>query len=257
MPLSELIINYYQAILLLTDEDDILHSLPYPIFEEFYPVMNGLIEILNNEKQELTEEILTETDSDMLLLYKNELKILEFKIQVCKKRLEMAREVDKEEEQGFSNTDKVKLVFAKTTSNRVYFIEDLKHIDRSEYGDVLGALSRLEDGNSLGNSEQGKHLSESKLLRGIKEAKQFQIRILYKKLAPGIIYVMQVLQKKTDMDNGIRNDMATRNNNTSVEYKFLLDRVHDEQFLQNLIEENEIILSEINSILNSSKKEVR
>ena len=48
--------NYFNAILELNDETDIINSLPEPEYENFFPIVNGLIERLNEKIKDLEEE---------------------------------------------------------------------------------------------------------------------------------------------------------------------------------------------------------
>ena len=48
--------NYFNAILELNDESDIINSLPEPEYENFFPIVNGLIERLNEKIKVLEEE---------------------------------------------------------------------------------------------------------------------------------------------------------------------------------------------------------
>ena len=48
--------NYFNAILELNDETDIINSLPEPEYENFFPIVNGLIERLNEKIKVLEEE---------------------------------------------------------------------------------------------------------------------------------------------------------------------------------------------------------
>lgn len=76
--------SFYESILLLQDEQDILESLPSPEYQSFFPLMEGLISKLVEECREFQS---LGDDSDIL----DEVESLKKKINICRSRLEIVK----------------------------------------------------------------------------------------------------------------------------------------------------------------------
>ena len=78
--IEELRNQYYEAIKALQNENDILSALPKPDYKNFFPIMTGMIKILEQEEKEIKELLLKENPSDELYQYiKEDLEICTFK----------------------------------------------------------------------------------------------------------------------------------------------------------------------------------
>lgn len=76
--------SFYESILLLQDEQDIIESLPAPDFQSFFPLMEGLISKLVAECKEFQS-----LGDDPYVL--EEVELLKKKIDICKNRVESAK----------------------------------------------------------------------------------------------------------------------------------------------------------------------
>ena len=55
--IEKLVEKYYEAIMLLQEEKDIIESLPTPEYKTFFSIINGLIEYIDKEMIEKQQEI--------------------------------------------------------------------------------------------------------------------------------------------------------------------------------------------------------
>ena len=71
--------QYFKVIEGLTEFDDIKKALPEDDYVNFFSLMEGIIERIDNSVKELEKEIAIEQDKEMLLEYKLEIELFGLK----------------------------------------------------------------------------------------------------------------------------------------------------------------------------------
>lgn len=226
--------QYVQALLKLVYEDDIEKMMPAPEYESFFPIMYELMKELVKMKQELEDELLLESDYEMQKYIQDELKLVEFKYNLCQKLLKEAERVKGGEVDAGKVNDKG-LIFASTLGQSIYFEKDLKDISEEYYDMVDESLRKLESGFQEVNEQKGKSLKNNGKLAGIHEIKPFKVRIFYKNLAPDMVYVLMVKMKKSDNDLLDREEVIIRNKQTLSEYQRLKQLIKNPELRDELV----------------------
>lgn len=241
--------SYYSSIVLLQDEKDILEALPSPEFQNFFPLMEGVISKLVAECREFES---LGNDADVL----EEVDSLKTKIELCKKRVEsVTKQLKDESIESQAAQSKRHLIFAKTTFGSTFLQRDLKDIPREYYDKVQATLETLEYGDLGSNTEKVRQLSNNKKLFGLYEIKEFKIRLIYRVLSGDMVYVMQTRMKKDNNSMIDQKELISRNKNTNDEFNELKTRVQNPDDRELLIMEHEAIKGDILKELSTSKKE--
>lgn len=240
---------FYESILLLQDEKDIMDALPAPEFQSFFPLMEGLISKLVTECKEFQS---LGNDLDVL----EEVELLKKKIDICKNRVELVKkQVSEDSLESQAACSKRHLIFAKTTFGSTFLQKDLKDIPKEYYDKVLATLETLESGDFNSNTEKVRQLTNNKKLFGLYEIKEFKIRLVYRVLDGDMVYVMQTRMKKDDNSSLDQKDLINRNRNTNDEFKMLQERVQNPHERDLLIMEHENIRNEIFDELEAGKRD--
>ncbi len=241
--------SFYESILLLQDEQDIMESLPAPEFQSFFPLMEGLISKLVEECMEFQS---LGDEPDIL----EEVELLKKKIDICKNRVEsVKRQVLEDSIKNQASCSKRHLIFAKTTFGSTFLQRDLKDIPNEYYDKVLAALETLEFGDFSSNTEKVRQLTNNKKLFGLYEIKEFKIRLIYRVLDGDMVYVLQTRMKKDDNSSLDQRDLINRSRNTSDEFKVLKESVQDPYKRDLLIMEHDSIRNDIVSELEAGKRD--
>ncbi len=256
-----LIDNYYKAIILIHDERIIRDNLPIPTYQNFFPIMNALIERLEHEKQLIISSLENSEDEELRDYAEAEIAVLEMKIETCKKIKEEAIEEEKEDEQEEKELEedaqKVShkhIIFATTSGGNIYFEEDLKDIPAEFYDKVLECLEDIENNVPEDNTEKGRSFSSiNENLCGFKERKRFKIRVLYRHLTPDTAFVVLVKTKKSDFERQDSNQLSNRVKKVRKEFKKLQEAMKDELTKQEIIEKNKKIMERIRQKLTKSE----
>ena len=253
--IEELRNQYYEAIKALQNENDILSALPKPDYKNFFPIMTGMIKILEQEEKEIKELLLKENPSDELYQYiKEDLEICTFKKNICKKLYEEAQEQEQIENAAEQKSHK-HLFFATTDAGNIYFEKDLKDIPEEYYDVILTCLKRIEFGYKEENNEKAKPLNTvNSKLAGMHEIKEYQTRIIYKILAPDIAYVMLVRIKKDNNESLDRETIIERKKQTDKQFKKLKKDIKNEDSKKKLVEQQQKIKEKIISILINNRR---
>ena len=98
--------QYYESIKLLQDEQDILNALPQPEYENFFQLISGIIKMLESELKENQQELENELDPEMKEYIQDEIKLIQFKINVCSNLLQKGLEDEKIEEEALATLKK-------------------------------------------------------------------------------------------------------------------------------------------------------
>lgn len=240
--------SFYESILLLQDEQDIIESLPAPDFQSFFPLMEGLISKLVAECKEFQS-----LGDDPYVL--EEVELLKKKIDICKNRVESAKkQVEEDSIESQANCSKRHLIFAKTTFGSTFLQKDLKDIPVEYYDKVLSALEMLEFGDFSFNTEKVRQLTNNKKLFGLYEIKEFKVRLIYRVLDGDMVYVLQTRMKKDDNSSLDQRDLINRSRSTNDEFKILKEKVQDSKERNLLIIEHNGIRDEILSELETGKR---
>lgn len=259
--MDPLIESYYQSIILLHDKEKILKELLEPEYDNFYTVMNSLIERLQLEKEKLLNEKDKFTEEEYHELIIPEIQSLEEKINLCKSKIEKEKEeeLEIEELEELSKTELHKdLIFATTRKGNICIEEDLKDIQPEFYERIFKCLARIEDNNYEGNLEKERLFSSTnKKLRGVYEKKEYQVRVLYKHLTPDTAFVLLIKTKKSNNDKQDKKEAELRNELVTEEYNFLKKDMKDEELKKQIIEQNKIIKQRIFKLLGKTKGEAK
>lgn len=247
--------QYYEAIQLLQDEEDIKNALPQPEFTSFFQIMYGLIEKLTLVEKDLIEELnnIDSKEKEMLEYMKEELELNNFKKSLCERLIKEAKKEEQEEEIAEKGSRK-NLIFATTSSGKVYLEEDLKDIPEEYYIDIIECLESLKNGFTESNEVKGKSLKNNARLKGLHEIKQFKIRIGYKNLTPNLTFIILAKTKKSDNSSLDRNDLINRNSKVTVEFQQLNELIKDENKQAELIIKNQEIENKLMEYLNKNKR---
>lgn len=237
--IEELRKQYYEAIKLLNNKQDIINTLPNTDYENFYPIIRGLISLIEKSILEAKEELeaLSPTDIEMQEYIQEELDLLQYKKDLCLTLLQEAEE-KKETEISAEQHPQKNLIFATISSGNICLERDLKDLPEEYYDSVGESLKKLEEGYQETNTEKGKSLKNNAKLANIHEIKPFKVRIFYKNLSPDTVYVMLVRMKKGNNDLLDREEAIIRNKNTLQEFNKIKQDIKDPQLKEIIIEEN-------------------
>lgn len=241
--------NFYRAISLLQDENDIYSALPSPEYQTFFPLMEGIISTLEEEYRDYQS---LGDDSEVSEV----LESIERKISICKSKVEEIKKQSFDDSvDNLARYPKRHLIYAKTAFNGTCLERDLKDIPSEYYGSILSTLDTLEHGEEIGgNIEKVKRLTQNKELFGLYEIKEFKIRLIYRIISENLVYVMQVRMKKDDNSVRDRRELAIRKKNTENEYMVLKKETLDPIKRETLIMEHDDINRGIRELLDSSKR---
>lgn len=246
--------QYYESVRLLQDEQDILNALPQPEYENFFPLIRGVIKKLENELKENQEELASELDPKMKEYIQDEIDIIQFKINVCINLLQKGLEDEKIEEEALS-TPKKNIIFATTESGNICIENDMKTIPEEFYTSVERLLLRLQEGVVEDNGQKAKSFTTiDKKMVGIHEIKEFKIRLFYKNLSPDTVYVLMVRMKKSDNDRLDREEIINRTSQRNKQYERLKKEVKDPMKKEELIQEHKKTLDRLLGNIKHNKR---
>ena len=248
---SELLMQYYQAIMLLQNKEDIINALPNTDYSCFDYIMNGLIELLNKDVEKTTNLLNHEFDPEMKEYMQDEINTLLFKKQECERLIEKANQIKENEELTTTVTNR-NIIFATTFSGKIYLKEDLKDIAEEYYQDIYECLNKIENEKDLSSIE--KPLTNNAKMSKIRELKPFQVRVCYKMLAPDLVYIIIAKTKKSDNDRIDRERIIERNRKTKKEFEHLTEAIKNPLTKQQLIDENKLIKDDIIDYINAHKR---
>lgn len=248
--------DYFNAIMELNDESDIINALPMPEYESFFPIINGLIKKLDEKADMLNAEIKElNNDDDLILLAKEEFESIKFKKNVCLSLLEKANNICLIEESD-KKCAKKQLTFAQTGFGNIRFERDLKDIPEEYYGTIFEMLQSLESGITEENKSKARLFVSSSKLSYIHEIKEFKVRITYRIISENTLYIMLVKMKKSDNDKLDREEIVNRKKSTQKDYDRVERIVSDSKEKEKLFEINEEIKNRIYNNLNTNRRDL-
>lgn len=236
--------QYYESIKLLQDEQDILNALPQPEYENFFQLISGIIKMLESELKENQQELENELDPEMKEYIQDEIKLIQFKINVCSNLLQKGLEDEKIEEEALS-TPKKNIIFATTDSGNICIENDLKDIPEEYLQSVEDSLRQLQEGFVEENIEKGKSMTNNAKLSKVHELKPFKTRIFYKILSQDTVYVLMIKMKKSNNALRDRREIEERVDQRSKQYERFKKEIKEPKRKQELIEQNQEILDRI------------
>lgn len=246
--------QYYESIKLLQDEQDILSALPQPEYENFFPLISGIIKMLESELKENQQELENEFDPEMKEYIQDEIKLIQFKINICSNLLQKGLEDEKIEEEALS-TPKKNIIFATTDSGNICVENDMKTVPEDFYSSIERLLIRLQEGATEGNVEKAKAFTKvDRKMVGLHELKEFKVRLIYKNLSPDTVYVLIVRMKKSDNDRLDRKEIINRASQSNDQYERLKKEIKEPKRKEELIEQNQKILDRILGHIEHNKR---
>lgn len=247
--------QYYEAIIKLQDKEDIINSMPQPEYESFFPIMNGLLNLIGENIIEIKEELkkLLNEEYEMKEYFEEELKTLEYKKTICIDLINQAKNKIEVE----IKADKIKqkhLIFATTEHGNVYVEKDLKNLPEEYFEEVIESLTNLEEGFVEENEQKEKSLQNNAKLSGLHEIKQFKVRIFYKNLSPDTIFVLMARMKKSDNSQLDREEAIIRNKKTQKEFEKLKEKIKIDEKKERILIENEQIKERIYGYIHKHRR---
>lgn len=248
--------KYFEAIRDLTEEADILNALPNPTHEVGLQILEELIEYLDKLLMG-SKEMLDETPKDeieMIEYIEFEIKLLQFKKDICSKRLEKCREDLKIEEEAQLKPQK-NIIFATTDAGNVCVENDIKTIPEEFYESLQNMLLRLQEGVVENNNGKAKRFTSShRRLSGIHELKEFKVRMFYRTLSDDTVYILMVRMKKADNDRLDHEEIEKRVVMTNKQYEELKAKIKNPILKAQIVQENQAILDDLFEFLKQNKR---
>ena len=255
---KSLIDSYYEAIILLHEEESIKNALPSTEFNNFSTIINGLIVKLQNEIQSILIESKNCSKEEIEELIKPEIQELKNKVLICRE-LKRKEEKRNEEEEEVDNKSSIvpqkELIFATTPRGNICVEEDIKDLPKEHYDKIIKCLEKIERNEEDNNNEKGKLFNNNKKLIGVREKKEDIIRITLRHLTPDTAYVELVKMKKTNNSDQDREGIINRDKLVYDEYLELKEEMKDETRKKEIIENNHRIRERILNTLSLSKGE--
>lgn len=184
--------QFYESLLLLNMEE-FTTAMPDPENYSFFPLMNGLMERIKAEIVLYQQQNVEDPDP----IWLEEIERLKYKYSLCEKSLQAGN--DKANIEELAKTTPKHLIFATTSSDRIYLLQDIKHIPEEHYYKIINTLISIEKGEDKGNEEKGRDFtSVHKEMAGLKESKEFKIRTFYRVLEPDLAFVIMTRIKDSD-----------------------------------------------------------
>lgn len=229
--------QYFQSIIYLQEKKEILDALPNSTYINFFPIVKGLIELIDKEIKNEEKLLATEEKEDEIHEYiKEEIENLNFKKDICNQLLLEAKEKIEIEESA-KEVSRKNLIFATTTSGNIYLEKDVKNMNPEFYDRIGDSLRLLE----LGDTNNIKQIENNSKLTKVWEIKEYQTRLFFKNLSNDTIYIILARIKKDNNSSVDREEAIIRSKKTIREYNKLKQEIKDPIKKGELIEENQRI----------------
>ena len=249
--------HYFQTVLVATTDEELYAILPNKNYSNFSGLMKGFINSLADEIKKNMSMLSRETDEEMIFLYKEEIKSLRRKLDICEEVLRSSYVIEESNEDTFDETQESTLIFGVSPAGNVSFFTDLKRdVDSSYYDYVLKLLEEMKSGRVFFNQEKVRKFTNNETKSGLIEIKKHEIRIMYSQLPNNMIYVHMVRVKKANMTKRDADEPSKRCALLSKDYERVKRIVKSGQGIEELILINEEVMQSIEEFINSkSKKE--
>lgn len=254
--LSELRSYYFESILAAETEEELYSILPSVTFSNFTDIMRGIIPLLEKELQENLSIFSSEKDLEIKELFREEIRKIQEKLNICKNVLAQQFVIKNASEEKIDESQKNNIIFGVNPAGNVAFFNDLrKNVDEHYYLSILGLLTSLIDGSAFENSEVVRRFSgANNKLQGIYEAKDYQIRIIFRLLGSNMIYIDMVRVKKDDRSTRDFNEPIKRCSLLNSDFENVKRKLKNNDNIEELIIRNEEILQEIIEFIDSKTK---
>lgn len=214
--IEELRKNIYYTISLLQDKDEIISALPTPSYPNFFPLIDGIIELLYSDVKEynkLLKDLDENSDDyyDVSALLEN----TKLKIEICNK---LKNEACKEKNvtDVVASDRKIDFIFAKSGFNKIKFRSELTSISQENYSEIHKFLEMIRNRQNFNNKQKMRRLIGP--LEGIWEAKVWEVRILFKFLDKDTVYIFGIKEKKSNNDKKNRIQILEKYSSCRLEY---------------------------------------
>ena len=244
--------HYYNAIVNCSDLEQLKKELPSGDYFNFFELMDGIIGALSNYLKEWEN-----LDDDFSKEELEEIKLLRKKIELC---IERKEKVQEEVNQQTSNLEESRnIVFASTSSGNNYFLSDLKDIPQEYYQDIINSLNVLVSEEISSNIQKNRSMTNSTVLKGIHEIKEYQVRLYYQLVGKGtnIIFINGVRIKKDNFSRLDREFPADRKEKTAFQLNTLKNSSNDKDYIDKICQQNKIILDDVFKYLEENKRGVK
>ena len=225
---------YYYKIQNCNDIDQLEDDLPSKAIPQFALIMEKIIEKLEDDLTSLYELWQENTSDEKEIIL--EINNLTNKIEICKKYLKPSEK----------NTNHI--IFALSPAEQILPLSDIESIEKDYYSVVLKLLDNLQQELRTKNPTKQKVLTNNKTIKGVKEVKDYQTRVLYKRVKDNIAYVFLIMIKKYDWSKKDDNKVETRLKNVQKDYDYILSL--DDEALEKELQKHQIYYDELVSILN-------
>ena len=139
---------------------------------------------------------------------------------------ELVTEKEKEEESEFDEENR--LVFMPTQSGNPCVLSELKHIDSEYYEGFIGLFESI----ITGKFKNLRKFSPNSQTAGLREVKDFKIRVIFSRIGPEEYCVISALTKKTDSNSDYQEQINLRASNFKKLEAKLTEQIKDEEFMQ-------------------------
>jgi hypothetical protein len=247
--------QYFQTVLVTMTDEELYDVLPNRNYSNFSEIMQGIIKLLVKEIKSNMSLLSKEKDEEMILLYKEEIFLLQRKLSICENMLRSSYIIDEPEDKKIDETKKNIIIFGVSPVGNVSFLSDLRRdVDEHYYPAVLELLNSMRDGTAANNPDTIKRFTGANTkLQGIYEAKTYQIRIIFQPIED-VIYVDMVRVKKDDSSLKDRNEPIKRLNLLTKDFERVRRIVKSGQGLEELIIQNEEVYQDIINFVETKTK---
>ncbi len=229
---------YYYEILECNDFSKLGSILPNKEQKEFENIMKIVIQKLQDDLKSLYELREEKTSNEEELA--KEIDNLKLKIDFCENHLHLKA---KEENH---------IIFAKSGNDQILPLSDIENIDSDYYSAISGLLEKLQREERTNNPKKQKILTNNKAVKGVKELKDNQVRVLYKTIN-NVSFVFLIMIKKDDWSKKDDNKVDTRLKTVQNYYDYL-DQLDEKRLEEELIN-NSPIYEDIIDVLKPQKVE--
>ncbi len=149
---------------------------------------------------------------------------------------------------------KHQIIFAKTSTGKPYFNNDLSKVPTEAYAEVKKVLFSILYGVNKGNGTKAKYFTEIKLPKKVFEFKGFQVRIYTTKLKGNILCVFGLKIKKDNNPKSIHVFLDERLKAANKQIEDLKKKIKDADVRKRLLLDSQNILDDIINVLNKAEE---
>lgn len=251
MSIESLQEQYYEAIQYLQQENDIKNALPQPDYPSFFPLMTGLLNLLDKDLQENQDLLEMVTSEEEKLEAQELIELTQKKKNWCLELLKKAQKTVKNEAEIKSPQYK-NIIYATGANGSTFLEKDIqKNIELEYYSSLASCLNMIREGRYFGDQTRIKRLEHNSKLSGMWEAKEFKVRIFFKIIAKDTLYIFLAKMKKDDNTTLDREEPIKRFKNCQKEYSQLEQLLNDPNIVQEIITTNQQKTEEILTYLSN------